>query len=125
MGDASDTNTTERTRRPIDAATEAAVRAFLARAGEHHDIAAAYLFGSRARQTHRPDSDADVAVILNGPVGDFVETKLEMADLAFDVLLETGVLVQALPIRVDEWERPEDYRNPELMRNIRREGVRL
>lgn len=31
---------------------------------EHHDIAAAYLFGSVARGTAQPSSDVDVAVLL-------------------------------------------------------------
>ena len=30
--------------------------------------------------------------------GDFIATKLDMAGLAFDVLLETGLLMQAFPI---------------------------
>lgn len=57
------------------------------------------LFGSRPRGDYHEASDVDVAVILAGQPGDFVNTKLEMAGLAFDVLLETGVLIQALPVR--------------------------
>src|SRR5690348_1567875 len=33
----------------------------------HHDrIAAVYLFGSRAKGLHRPDSDVDLAVLIDG-----------------------------------------------------------
>jgi hypothetical protein len=60
----------------------------------------AKLFGSRARGTHRPDSDVDVAVVLRGPRGAFLSTKLDMVDIAFDVLMETGIYIQAMPI----WE---------------------
>lgn len=62
-----------------------------------YDMFGAILFGSRARKSHRPDSDADVAVLLHG-LGNFVDTKLDMDDLAFDVLLETGIRIQPLPI---------------------------
>lgn len=36
-------------------------------------ILAVYLYGSRVRGTHRPDSDLDVAVILNGDEDDTAE----------------------------------------------------
>ena len=48
-----------------------------------------------------------------------------MADVAFDVMLETGILISPLPIWLDEWMNPENYSNPDLLRNIDREGVRL
>ena len=54
---------------------------------------------SGARQNHRTDSDADVAVLLRGQPGEFVPTLLAMADIAYDVLLETGLRMQPLPVR--------------------------
>jgi hypothetical protein len=48
-----------------------------------------------------------------------------MADEAFDVLLETGVRIQPLPIWEDEWADPDHYANPRLLKNIAREGLRL
>ena len=45
----------------IDQGTETAVRRFLALIDGHYETAGAIIFGSRARGTHRPDSDADVA----------------------------------------------------------------
>ncbi len=83
------------------------------------------LDGSRARGTHRPDSDADVAVLLRGEHRRLLPTALAMADVAYDVLLETGINIAPLPIWMDEWEHPETYSNPALLRNIAREGVRL
>ena len=50
---------------------------------------------------------------------------VEMAGVAFDVLLETEILVSPLPIWEDEWEHPEIASNPRLLENIRREGVAL
>lgn len=109
----------------IDPDTEKAARAFVAKVASQYDLAGAILFGSRARRSHRPNSDADIAVLLHGQRGKFLDTKLALADIAYDVLLETGVLIQPLPVWEDEWEHPERYTNPALLRNIDREGVRL
>jgi predicted nucleotidyltransferase len=109
----------------IDLATANAARAFIAKVVSQYDLAGAILFGSRARRSHRPDSDADVAVLLHGHPGKFVATKLAMADLAYDVLLETGIRIQPLPIWEEEWDHPESYSNPRLLHNIEREGIRL
>jgi len=109
----------------IDDETERAARAFVARIARQYDLAGAILFGSRARNEHRPDSDTDIAVLLHGAPGRFVATKLEMADIAYEVLLETGVRIQPLPIWEEEWAHPETYSNPRLLENIGREGVRL
>ncbi|WP_028220881.1 nucleotidyltransferase domain-containing protein [Paraburkholderia oxyphila] len=109
----------------IDPDTEEAVRSFVARIADRYDTAGVIVYGSRARGTHRPDSDADVAVLLRGEHRRFLSAKLDLADVAFDVLLETGILISPLPIWLDEWEHPENYSNPALLRNIDREGVRL
>lgn len=109
----------------IDPDTERAARAFVAKVASQYDLAGAILFGSRARRSHRPDSDADIAVLLHGQRGKFLDTKLALADIAYDVLLETGVLIQPLPVWEEEWEHPERYTNPALLQNIDREGVRL
>lgn len=110
---------------PLDPATDFAAHAFLERVREHFDVAEAILFGSRARGDFSPESDADVAVLLRGTPGKFLPTKLEMSDIAYDVLLDTGIRVQALPIWETEWASPENYSNPRLLTNIRRDGVRL
>ncbi len=111
--------------RTIDAATSAALRAFVQKVSLRDDFAEAILFGSRARRTHHPERDADVAVLLSGTPGKFVQTKLELDDLAYEILLDTGMRIQPLPVWQSEWEHPEDYSNPHLLKNIVREGVRL
>jgi len=109
----------------IDKETVNATRAFIEKVAHRYDLAGAILFGSRARKSHKLDSDADVAVLLHGRPGKFVAIKLVMADLAYDVLLETGIRIQPLPIWEEEWEHPEAYSNPRLLHNIERDGVRL
>jgi len=83
------------------------------------------LFGSRARHTHSADSDADIAVVLKGQHGSRTAAALDMAGIAFDVLLETGILVEALPLWEDELKHPERFSNPALIQSIRREGIHL
>jgi predicted nucleotidyltransferase len=98
---------------------------FLRRLPTAYQVSHAILFGSRARGDSRADSDLDLAVVLTGQRGDFVDTKLDMAGLAFDVLLDTGVLVQPLPLWDDDLAFPERFRNPELIRNIVADGIRV
>jgi predicted nucleotidyltransferase len=109
----------------IDRNTEQAVQRFLALIADRYDMAGAIVYGSRARGTHRPDSDADVAVLLKGEHQRVLKTSLAMADVAYDVLLETGINISPLPVRLDEWEHPENFSNPALLHIIAREGVRL
>jgi uncharacterized protein len=109
----------------LDAATAHAARLFVASVTKRYAVRAAFLYGSRSRNDFRPDSDADIAVLLEGPQRPFLATKLELADLAYDVLLETGVYIQPMPFWEMEWEHPEAYSNPRLIENIQREGIPL
>lgn len=109
----------------IDQATQRAAYAFIARISSQYDLAEAVLFGSRARRTHWPDSDADIAMVLRGPYGQRADAAVNMAGIAFDVMLETGMLIEALPLREDEWAHPEDFNTPALIANIQRDGIRL
>jgi predicted nucleotidyltransferase len=109
----------------IDPPTERAVRDFLRRIASRYPVAGARLYGSRARGDNDKTSDADLAVFLKGPRGDAMAAGIDMAGVAFDVLLETDILVSPLPIWEGEWEHPERYSNPRLLENIRREGVAL
>lgn len=109
----------------IDQDTEEAVRRFLVLIAEHYDFAGAILYGSRARGTHRPDSDADVAVLLKGERQRALPIALDMADAAFSVLLDTDINISPLPVWLDDWDHPETHPNPDLLRNIATDGVRL
>jgi len=109
----------------IDRATHEAARAFLAKLAGRYDIKSALLFGSRARNDHRPDSDADIAVLLRGNAKPVVATSLDMVDVAYRIELDTGIVISPFPIWEDQWEHPETHSNPDLVRNIQREGISL
>ena len=97
----------------------------MARISGRYCVDRAILFGSRARATHNATSDADLAVVLKGEHGKRSTAAIDMAGIAFEVLLETGILVEALPLWCSEWEHPEQFSNPTLIRTIQREGVLL
>ena len=109
----------------IDPLTADALREFLQKLGGRFDFVGAMIFGSRSRGDFRPDSDADVAILLRGVPGRFVATKMEMDDIAYDVLLDTGIRIQPLPVWETEWAAPDAYSNPQLLYNIKRDGVYL
>ena len=117
-----------RSRAEIDPEALTAISAFLHRISSDYSVTSARLYGSRARGDNDIHSDADIAVFLKGARGaksDLTRIKLAMADIAFEVLLETNILISPLPIWEAEWSRPDSYENPRLLENIRREGVVL
>jgi len=117
-----------RLRSQIDPETLNAISAFMERVAGAYSVSSARLYGSRARGDYERHSDADIAVFLEGAraaKSDLLRTKLAMADVAFDILLDTNILISPLPIWDDEWRNPEQYENPRLLENIRREGVVL
>lgn len=109
----------------IDPQTEAAAQRFLSLIKDHYDLAGAIVYGSRARGTHHVNSDADLAVVLRGEQKRFLPTVLAMSDMAYDVLLETGINIAPLPVWLDEWKHPDSYSNPALLHNIAKDGIRL
>ncbi len=58
-----------------------------------YPVSGVYLFGSQARGDNQLESDVDVAVLLPDPFSQ------------------------------SEWGRPQDFSNPDLLDNIRRDGV--
>jgi hypothetical protein len=81
------------------------------------------LFGSRARGDNAPESDADVAVILRGPIADRWSLKRLMIQDTYPILLETGLYIQAWPLQQVELDNPDQSSNPGLLRNVVREGI--
>jgi uncharacterized protein len=58
-------------------------------------LAGVYLFGSRARGGHRPDSDLDVAVVLKRVSQPLSAIDQELLDLTYPLEIEQGVHIQA------------------------------
>ncbi len=102
-----------------------AARDFARRVALAWPLQSAMLFGSQARGSAHVGSDTDVAVLLHGQTGDFVTTKLALDDVAYDVLLDSGIRIQPLPIREGECAHPDRYSNPRLLENIAGEGLAL
>jgi predicted nucleotidyltransferase len=108
----------------LDPDTESAVRKFLALIPADLKIERAILYGSRARGEARPDSDADLALIVaNGR--DNWKLVGDLAELAYFVFLDTGILIQPVPISLKNWVNPERFPRPGFLRNVAREGIVL
>ena len=106
----------------LDPDTEGAVRAFLARIPADIRLDRAILYGSRARGEHRPDSDADLALILHER-GNDGQTLMLLAGLAWYVFLDTGIMIQPVPIAIEDWLHPDDFLRPGFLRTVEREGI--
>ena len=97
-----------------------ALHAVVSRIVDQIDPEAVWLFGSRARGTHRPESDFDLLVV----------TKVEDGEKGYDYdrvyapILGTGVGCDVVPCRLDDFEREATSRTG-LIREILQTGVRL
>ena len=60
------------------------------------------LFGSRARHDAEPESDMDVLVIINGPVG--AEERACVSECAWEAGFEEGIVVIPITVSHEEWE---------------------
>ena len=109
----------------IDSQTLEAIHLFAATISKEVQFKKIILFGSRARQSHNPDSDADLAIVLEEPYLDFIEIKLKLNDIAYSVLLETDIRIQPLPLNLVEWINPQVSPNPQLILNIKNEGCEI
>jgi predicted nucleotidyltransferase len=106
----------------LDPDTEGAVRDFLARIPADIRLERAILFGSRARGENRPDSDADLALILHER-GNDGQTLMMLAGLAWYVFLDRGIMIQPVTIAIEDWLHPDDFLRPGFLRTVDREGI--
>ena len=86
---------------------------------------ALYLFGSRARGDHDPDSDVDVAVILDQKLPRSFEVTEQILEDTYDLMLETGFYIQPWPLEQGSLDDPPAHPHPQISRAIQREGVRI
>jgi len=110
---------------PDDATVGHAVAAFARAVSDAYGnrLKGIYLFGSRARGDHTPESDADIAVILADDGWDAWAERVRLVDMTYDILIETGADLQPWPIRESEWRDPSVHRNPGLVRNMRADAL--
>lgn len=81
-----------------------------------------YLFGSRARGDHGPESDWDFLVVVSGSVD--VRRKRAIWDCLYEIELEIGEVLSARVVSDAEWDS-EDCRSIPLLATVRKEGVLL
>jgi predicted nucleotidyltransferase len=117
----------EMLRPPTRSENEAALAQFAANVRRHYGnrLHGLYLFGSRARGDHRPDSDADVAVILQD--GDWVEwqERRVLNQLAYDPSLESGLEIQPWPFSAQQWADATRGQTRPVIEAARQEAVLL
>jgi len=77
-----------------------------------------YLYGSRARGEARPDSDVDIAVVLDDFDSPFTEIT-RMSAITAEPSLEADLVLSVIPIRQEEWGDEATI----FLRNAEREGV--
>jgi predicted nucleotidyltransferase len=101
----SEVELTELLRPPTEAEVAKALATFAQKARAHYGarLRGLYLFGSRARGDHRPDSDADVVVVLaHGDWAEWVERR-RLNRLAYDAGFNCGLDIQPWPVSFAEW----------------------
>lgn len=109
----------------LDPRTRHAAEVFVREARHHLAFEEAWLFGSRARQDHEPESDVDIAFIVREKPADRLRAAIPLIELSVDLFGEVRQVVSPIVIGRQEWEAPETAPNPDLIYNIRHEGIRV
>ncbi len=99
----------------------AAVQGFVGRVRRElsDQEAAGTVFGSRARGEGGPDSDVDVLVVV---ASDDLPVRRRIFDLAYEVFLQTDVLISPLVLSRQGFAAPRQS-GRRLAREIERDGV--
>lgn len=88
-------------------------------------LAALYVFGSRARGDHRPDSDLDLAVVLRNASSSLANDDDALLDVTYPIEIDHGVHIQAWALAADETGQPSTAFRSRLAETVRREGILL
>jgi antitoxin ChpS len=86
---------------------------------------ALYLFGSRARGDHEPDSDVAVAGLLDQAMPRPFDMIREILEDTYDLLLETGYYIQPWPLQKGSLDDPVAHPHRRISRAMRRERIRI
>jgi uncharacterized protein len=98
--------------------TEEKIHEAVRRLVETVDPLAIIAFGSRVRRQHRPDSDLDLAVILDVPEEEATNR------VPADIFSGLGMPVDLLPVAKTRFDRYKPWLNS-VHHQIDREGIRL
>ena len=114
-------------RPPTAEEVERALASYVAAVRDHYGsrVLNIVLFGSRARGDNRPDSDADVAIVLQNGDWRFGSEKLKLADLTYETMMEYGVRLQPWPVSRSDWGHPVEHHNTKLIQSMKRDGRTL
>ncbi|MFH1050151.1 MAG: nucleotidyltransferase domain-containing protein [bacterium] len=82
-----------------------------------------YLFGSRARGTHKDDSDWDVLVLLPGKVNYLRKEKIWNA--LYNLQYFNGIALSIAVKEKDFWDNNQIYHHTEFYKNLTKEMAAL
>jgi hypothetical protein len=82
--------------RPLDPRTLELVGALRSRLRARYgsQLKGLFLFGSRVRGDYSEESDADIAIILEGPIERPYSIKCDVIDATYDLFLDSGIIIQ-------------------------------
>lgn len=114
-------------RPPTQEEVDGALHRFSAEVRRRYDdrLRGLYLFGSRARRDHRPDSDADLAVVLADGDWRYWDEKMKLVDLIVDLDLDLYLYLQPWPFAESEWNDPDGSPRAKLLHSVRRDAQAL
>ena len=83
------------------------------------------MYGSRARGDYNEDSDADLAIIVEGKPENSWDELLAMNRVVWKVFDQTGIQIEPILIGEAALEKPEEGTNPTFLREIKKDGVKI
>jgi len=81
-----------------------------------------YLYGSRARDTARPESDWDLLVLLQSPVSDDLVRRLRRA--LYEIEWMSGEVISVVVRSTDDWHSEQSVATP-FYQNVSHESLLL